>query len=146
MLRYFLLLISLLLTACSSSSMLRSGTPQLMTGPVSEKFTGTTLLSTDNSVYVGEMRNGKPHGQGTWYLRDKMVLTGNWNNGELQGKGTVISIETNSIASGNFENGRQQGEGYFEQNGRGFYGQIVDDVPEGTGKCVQDNQITACEF
>ena len=42
-----------------------------------------TLKFPDGSKYVGEVKNGKRHGQGTYTHADGTVEKGIWKNGEF---------------------------------------------------------------
>lgn len=39
----------------------------------------------DGSLFIGEVKNGKPHGPGIMQLEGGMVLAGTWNEGKKQG-------------------------------------------------------------
>lgn len=64
-----------------------------------------------NSIYEGELKDGKPHGYGKHYYIDaygdvEMVYEGEWQHGDHHGKGTLyLNLKTNEgVISGVFEN------------------------------------------
>jgi len=63
-----------------------------------------TFTSPDGSRYVGEFKDGKKHGQGTFSLSGSKIYEGKWKNGKFNGKGTFI-----------FSNGNK-GVGEFRDN------------------------------
>ena len=42
-------------------------------------------MMVDDSKYTGEIKNGKPHGQGTMTLENKTQYMGIWDNGKKRG-------------------------------------------------------------
>ena len=45
-----------------------------------------TCTYADGDKYVGEYRDGKPHGQGTFTYPDGRVKKGTWRDGEFVGR------------------------------------------------------------
>jgi hypothetical protein len=41
----------------------------------------------DESIYIGELRDGKREGKGIYYFSNKEVYGGEWKNDALHGKG-----------------------------------------------------------
>lgn len=138
--------LSIGLLACTNHPAMNERHTQLLTGTVNTDTSGAVIHQTEQSLYIGQMKNGKPHGQGTWYLKGKMVFTGTWQDGELQGDATIIGIETNSVSSGTFIDGKQTGIGYVEQNNQGYYGEVDQGIPKGKGKCLVDEEIIDCQY
>tara|TARA_B100001741_G_scaffold62359_1_gene49150 strand:+ start:199 stop:636 length:438 start_codon:yes stop_codon:yes gene_type:complete len=120
-------------------------TPIVVHGPLEGDVSGYVIQEVDQARYIGYVKNGKPHGEGTMYLKDKMILTGSWVNGELNGSGVIISIDVDNIAVGKFVDGVQQGEGYLTANGLGYYGAVSDGLPSGIGDCYQDGSQKKCD-
>jgi len=49
---------------------------------------GTTLAGATGEQYVGEWKDGKRHGQGTFTFADGEVYEGEWKDGKRTGQGT----------------------------------------------------------
>ena len=65
-----------------------------------------TLKFKDESKYVGEVKNGKPHGKGILiYPENGGKYEGNWKNGKYHGKGKLIYFD-GGIYIGDFKNGK----------------------------------------
>jgi hypothetical protein len=43
----------------------------------------------NGSRYEGELKNGKPHGKGTYYYNDGNKYTGDWVDGDMSGQGVL---------------------------------------------------------
>ena len=107
--------------------------------------------------YEGEIKNGKPHGKGTFYFTDGKKYVGDWNDGvrtgygifttpdnsmryegywvnnTFHGKGTLIYSDGRKYI-GNIENGKASGRGVFYfSNGNRYEGSFADDVINGQG-------------
>lgn len=67
-----------------------------------------TLLWYENkkliAQYDGQMKNGKPNGQGKYKIYSYGIMEGNFENGNLQGKGKVM-LDNGGRLIGNFVNG-----------------------------------------
>lgn len=141
--RFIVVLLLLSMLGCSTSRKIED--PLIVHGMIATSVTGSVIQETDQARYVGYVKNGQPHGQGTMYLKNKMILIGEWNQGELSGSGIIISIDLDNLAVGNFDQGVQQGKGYLTANGVGFHGEILNGVPSGVGDCYQKAQKTLCD-
>ena len=62
------------------------------------------------STYVGEMRNGRPHGQGRLDRREGEIFEGTWVAGLLHGEGSHRNAQGEHY-TGSFENGLPHGHG-----------------------------------
>jgi hypothetical protein len=60
--------------------------------------------------YVGEFRNGEPHGQGTLSFPDGAKYVGEFSNGQPHGQGTTTDSD-GSFFVGTFRDGRVFGQG-----------------------------------
>jgi len=65
---------------------------------------------TVHSTYVGELRDGRPHGRGRLERRSGEVLEGEWVAGRLHGKGVRIEAD-GTRTEATFVDGAAQGEG-----------------------------------
>ena len=64
-----------------TATLLLSGTAQAQTATIQSK------QYEDGGYYEGTFKNGRQHGQGTYSLPSGYTYTGNWENGEISGKG-----------------------------------------------------------
>ena len=78
-----------------------------------------TVTFIDGRKYVGEIKDGKPHGKGTIYYPHGIKYTGEWKNGLPNGHGT-ITYPQGSEYVGEFKDGNLVGEGeyHFADAGR----------------------------
>jgi hypothetical protein len=86
------------------------------------------------SSYFGDMRNGRPDGQGRLELRSGEVFEGHWLAGELNGKGIHIDADGNRY-EGQFIAGIPNGLGrLLSKTGEIFVGSFVDGLKNGKGQ------------
>lgn len=102
-------------------------TPTPTQTPVADTVDVTFNGKVYTGTYHGEMQNDKPHGNGKfegYNQQNKLVYTGQWQNGEIRGNGTVeadaFTLHFNVI------------EGVFDKTGS-YSGDVVDGLPEGNG-------------
>jgi len=88
------------------------------------------------AVYAGEMRDGRPHGQGRLERRSGETWEGLWRDGVLEGPGIHVDASGNRY-EGRFRDGRPDGEGrYLAANGEIFEGRFVEGRRHGAGKTI----------
>ena len=80
----------------------------------------------DKGVYVGEKKDGNPHGQGTLTFSSGKKYVGEFKDGKQHGQGTYTypKKEGHKVAAkyeGEWKNGKQDGQGKFLYNGGGTY-------------------------
>tara|TARA_B100000780_G_C21053985_1_gene423345 strand:- start:40 stop:1167 length:1128 start_codon:yes stop_codon:yes gene_type:complete len=69
-----------------------------------------TIIFPDEIKYVGEVKNGKPHGKGTLTWPDEGgKYVGQWKNGKFHGEG-ILTFPWDEIQKGNFINGKHESE------------------------------------
>lgn len=151
----------------SIQSVVPAATPGFVaaTGPARASSSGTrsdgTVVATypKNSVYEGQISDGKRHGAGTLTLSDGTKYEAEWVDDKRHGKGTeifpdgtrfvgtyvndtrsgygVMSWPEGSQYSGQFQHGKANGEGYLlRTDGSVYKGQFVEDCMSGSG-CMQ---------
>lgn len=86
------------------------------------------------SVYSGDMRDGRPEGEGRMEIRSGEVLEGSWKRGLLDGEGMRIDSAGNRY-EGPFVAGRPHGEGRLMlRNGEIYVGSFVDGQRHGKAR------------
>ncbi|TGQ92514.1 hypothetical protein EN851_13155 [Mesorhizobium sp. M8A.F.Ca.ET.208.01.1.1] len=86
------------------------------------------------SSYFGDIRNGRPDGQGRLELRSGEAFEGHWFAGDLDGKGIHVDAEGNRY-EGQFVRGVPSGEGrLLSKTGEIFVGSFVDGLKDGKGQ------------
>lgn len=89
--------------------------------PLITRF-GTYKSSNDTVVYSGQFCYDKMDGQGTYRFTDGRVFTGEWQGGQMHGKGEMMWAN-NSKYVGGFERNVRSGQGTFTwPDGRVFTG------------------------
>ena len=85
----------------------------------------------DGSKYSGEMKGFLRHGHGTYKWFNGGRYTGNWVEGEMDGKGTMTYIDGSTYV-GMFQFGTEHGEGKFKSyDGFKYQGEFVEGKPLG---------------
>ena len=83
--------------------------------PQGWRHTGETGIHRWGGLYVGELLNGTPHGQGkqTFGSKDSCLsYEGNWENGKMKGLGTMV-WRNGDRYEGLFADGELNGQGIF---------------------------------
>ena len=80
----------------------------------------------EKGVYVGEKKDGNPHGQGTLTFSSGKKYVGEFKDGKQHGQGTYTypKKEGHKVAAkyeGEWKNGKQDGQGEFLYNDGGTY-------------------------
>jgi hypothetical protein len=87
--------------------------------------------------YVGEWKDGKQHGQGTFFRGYRKIYVGQWKNGKKHGHGTHYSLEVDIRGHkyvGEFKDGIRNGQGTLTwTNGNKYVGEFKDGKPNGRG-------------
>lgn len=98
-----------------------------------------TYTSEGTSKYVGEFRDSKPHGQGTYYyLADNQYkgdkYVGEFKSGKLHGQGTYFHANGDKYV-GEFRDSKPHGQGtyYVYKNGAEYVGEFRDGKHHGQG-------------
>lgn len=108
------------------------------TETVSEKtITLNSALDSGEGIYTGEMKDGVPHGQGKFTMKESdqgfiWNYEGQWEDGEMNGEG--VREEGSFISTGTFRNGLLNGYTEIMDNGIPRYkGMVKDDSLNGQG-------------
>ena len=89
-----------------------------------------------NGSYEGEMKDGEPHGFGTYRWNDGDVYTGEYVNGVRHGKGKFVFASGNYY-DGEWANGKYHGHGIFRwSDGDEFDGEWQNGQRHGSGKWI----------
>jgi len=88
--------------------------------------------------YIGDSKNGQPHGQGTYCWNNNEYYIGEWKNGLFNGKGTHIKSD-GSVYVGEFMMGKYHGNGTLSlEGGRKYIGKWVNGKQSET-RCYDNN-------
>ena len=128
-----------------------------------------TALYLDGSKYVGEFRNNKPSGYGTFQWSNGDKYFGEWKNGKINGNGTRIWKDgrkymgdfKNDIFHGSgslfypdgkrydggFLKGKRHGEGTITYaDGSSYIGNFINGKADGLGECIsKDGASLPCK-
>jgi len=79
--------------------------------------------------YVGELKEGQPHGQGTFIWPNGEKYVGQWQNGQRNGQGRFFWPDGDKYV-GQFRNNKKHGQGTLTYaNGRQYVGEFKDGQP-----------------
>lgn len=74
-------------------------------------------IANDGGFYLGNFKNGKPHGQGTAIYKMGTKYKGSFVNGKREGQGTYYQLGGNKYVGG-WKAGKKDGEGYMFSKGK----------------------------
>ena len=97
---------------------------------------GTFTFSKSGNKYVGEFRNGKKHGQGTFYFAESgNKYVGEFTDNKIHGQGTIYFARSGNKYVGEFRNGKRNGQGTFtfSKSGNKYVGEFRNDKIHGQG-------------
>ena len=105
-----------------------------------------TFVWTNGDKYFGEWKNGKAHGNGTKTWKNGRKYLGDFKNDKLHGKGTLFYSDGKKYAGG-FINGKRHGEGTFTySDGTLYIGKFIAGKTEGLGECInKDGSSLPCK-
>jgi len=64
--------------------------------------------NTSAGYYIGDMKDGKPHGRGKFYWNSGASFEGTWNNNVIQGSGILRFANNAGVYVGYWKNGKRQ--------------------------------------
>ena len=109
---------------------------------------GFSKIQYSNGYYIGEFKNKKEDGQGTyvWNYGDKYI--GEWKDGNMTGQGTYTWPSGNKYI-GEWKDGIRTGQGiFFWKDGDKYYGEFYKNKLNGEGTFIsgKDNSMMIGEF
>ena len=90
-----------------------------------------TLTSPDGAKYVGEWQDGKYHGQGTYTFPDGEKYVGEWRDSKKHGQGTYTYPDGEKYVGG-FKDGKRWSGTFYEE-----YGNVEGTYTNGVWKARQ---------
>ena len=105
-----------------------------------------TFLWDNGDRYYGSWRDGKTHGKGTKLWNDGREYVGTFKNDKLHGEGSLYYPDGEKY-EGEFLNGKRHGEGTFTYpDGTAFIGKFVKGKQKGLGTCINvDGSSIPCQ-
>ena len=105
-----------------------------------------TFFWKNGDKYFGEWKVGKSHGRGTKIWNDGREYSGTFKNDELHGQGTFYYPDGKQY-TGEFENGKRHGKGtFYYSDGTAFVGKFVAGKQVGLGECIAvDGSSIPCQ-
>ena len=93
--------------------------------------------------YVGNVKNNKPNGQGTYYYANGVTkYIGNFEDGEYEGQGNII-WKSGASYEGQWKKSKMHGKGIYKySNGAIYTGDFKDDKCSGKGFIKYSDGIT----
>ncbi|MBU0674351.1 MAG: hypothetical protein KJ950_06885 [Proteobacteria bacterium] len=70
---------------------------------------GKDVVPFQNGTYSGDLRDGNPHGRGTYHGED-YIYDGMWKNGVMEGHGTLVERD-GAVYEGEWRGGKRYGQG-----------------------------------
>ena len=73
-------------------------------------------LEEPSGTYIGQFKEGKKHGEGTYNFVNNLKYIGRYVNGEKEGKGTIYNGDGTIGYSGEWKAGLPHGKGFTVTN------------------------------
>ena len=104
-----------------------------------------TFFWTNGDRYYGEWKDGKSYGNGTKIWKNGRKYLGTFKNDKLHGKGTLFYPDGKKYA-GEFINGKRHGKGTFTySDGTAYIGKFIKGKETGVGECIsKDGESVPC--
>ena len=105
-----------------------------------------TFVWKNGNKYYGQWRDGVSNGNGTKIWKDGRKYLGTFKNDKLHGEGTLFYPDGKKYV-GEFINGKRHGEGMFTySDGSAYIGKFIAGVEDGIGDCVDQSGVsTKCK-
>lgn len=92
------------------------------------------IVFKNRDAYHGELKQGQPHGQGTYKFAQGAQYTGQFQQGHFEGSGHLLDPFTNITIKGNFSQGLPQGHCQLQYpDGCSYEGQMQAGFRHGRG-------------
>lgn len=113
--------------------------------PVKPEFLRFRTGEGNEVYYVGELRNGKAHGQGVAILSTGSRYRGEWRSNQKHGEG-IFTWSDEAYYEGQYENDQRSGRGtYHFPDGSRYEGEWRGDLRHGRGKYFNKKGKLAAE-
>ena len=105
-----------------------------------------TFVWTNGDKYYGEWKDGKSHGNGTKIWKNGRKYLGKFKDDKFHGIGTLFYPDGKKY-EGEFINGKRHGKGTFTySDGSAYIGNFISGQEQGVGDCVKpDGSTTKCK-
>ena len=105
-----------------------------------------TFVWTNGDKYYGEWKDGKSDGNGTKVWKNGRKYLGTFKNDKLHGSGTLFYSDGKKY-TGEFINGKRHGEGTFTySDGSAYIGNFISGKEQGVGDCIKpDGSSVKCK-
>jgi len=101
-----------------------------------------TFIWKNGDKYSGEWKNGKSNGSGTKIWKSGRKYIGEFKNDKLDGKGTLFYPDGKKY-TGEFVNGKRHGEGtFFYTDGSAYIGNFLAGKEQGIGQCISKEGLS----
>ena len=101
-----------------------------------------TFFWKNGDKYYGEWKDGKNHGNGTKIWKNGRKYVGTFKNDKLHGEGTLFYPDGKKY-TGEFINDKRHGKGTFSYpDGTAYVGQFIAGKEEGEGKCISKDGLS----
>ncbi|MGC1509839.1 hypothetical protein FT643_08915 [Ketobacter sp. MCCC 1A13808] len=119
---------------------------KLIHGKQINGYTGKAVVINDDAIFVGDLVDGKPSGNGVMITDDKEVAYGRWVDASLEGSGAIISLHPRTVTAGKMHLGSPEGNGVLMFNDIAYEGPFKLGIPHGKGKCLKGINSVDCEY
>ena len=106
-------------------------------------YSGKGTWNFNGDKYVGEYKDGKYHGQGTYTSANGNKYVGEFKDGKKSGQGTYISATNPGYKYvGEYKDGKYHGQGTLISNlGVKYVGELKQMFPDGKGTMTYPNGV-----
>ena len=123
---------------CQNSNKGKAGAVSSSTGCISGNCVNGTgnYTEANGNKYVGEWKDGKPHGKGTLTMANGSKYVGEYKDGQHHGQG-IYTFPNGDKYVGEFKDGKKHGQGtYTFPNGGKYVGEYKNDQENGKGTLI----------